>query len=384
MRFFFIGIIFLLYLCVASAQSSITLSSKTEISILTCYPGNVSWQAYGHSAIRVKDETQNLDIVFNYGTFDFSDPNFLVKFVRGKLPYMLSVDPFQVFLEEYQDENRSVLEQTLQLSAVEKQKQFDFLVWNAKKENREYYYDFVYNNCCTKIRDLFSSQLANQKIFKDEPKLTIRQILDGYNNYNEWQDLGIDLLLGSRLDKIPTTAEKMFLPIDLQNAFDRTPNLVEKENTLFEAVITPAYIVRPKPGFVFWLLFIVLLIYAIRKKNGTPYGKTGPFLVLFITGLLGAILCFMWFGTDHLCTKMNYNIVWAMPLNIIACWFVFSRSFPKIISYYLRFYRIILILILIFWTVLPQEFHKSLIPIILLIIHIISTILPLQNEKTIR
>lgn len=364
-----------------NALSIPKISPNAEISILTCYPGYESWQAYGHSAIRVKDGS--FDIVFNYGTFDFTVPNFNAKFIRGKLPYSLSIEDFDTFMEEYKFENRTVLEQTINLSFEEKQKKYDFLIWNAKPENREYYYDFIYNNCCTKIRDLFKSELKPIQ-FKDAPKTTLRQMLDPYNDYNEWQDLGIDILLGARLDKVPDKYVKMFLPIDLQNAFDLTPHLVEKENTLFEAKIMPTPIVKPTPGLFFWLLFMGLLIFSIRRGNGIPFGKIGPFLVLFSTGLIGCILLFMWFGTDHLCTKMNLNLLWALPFNLIFAFFVLNKKIPKIIIHFLRLYRIVLILLLIFWSLIPQQFHVALIPIILMIILIISTILPLQNEKIIR
>lgn len=381
MKSFFLSLFLLSFFTLGKALSIKRISPNAEISLLTCYPGYESWQAYGHSAVRIKDDS--FDIVFNYGTFDFSVPNFNSKFLRGKLPYALSINDFDVFMEEYQLENRTVLEQTINLSFEKKQKIYNFLIWNAQPENREYYYDFVYNNCCTKIRDLFEAQLKPLQ-YKDAPKITLRKMLDPYNDYNEWQDLGIDLLLGARLDKVPDQYEKMFLPIDLQNAFDLTPNLVEKENTLFEAKIMPAPFVKITPGLVFWVLFIGLLIFAIRRGNGIPFGKIGPFIILFATGLVGSILLFMWFGTDHLCTKINLNLLWAMPLNLFFAFFVFKPKLPIIISHFLRFYRILLILVLIFWVLIPQQFHQSLIPILLIIILFISTILPLQNEKVIK
>jgi hypothetical protein len=381
MKSFFLSLSLITFFVIGKAQPNLKLTPRAEISLLTCYPGYESWQAYGHSALRIKDDS--FDIVYNYGTFDFSVPNFNSKFLRGKLPYSLSLCHFNEFMEDYHIENRTVLEQTINLSFEKKQKIFNFLIWNAQPENREYYYDFVYNNCCTKIRDLFKEELKPLQ-YKDAPKPTLRQMLDPYNDYNEWQDLGIDLLLGARLDKIPDPYIKMFLPIDLQNAFDLTPNLIEKENTLFEAKIMPAPIVKITPGLVFWILFICLLIFAIRRGNGIPFGKIGPFIVLFFTGLIGCILLFMWFGTDHLCTKINLNLLWAMPFNLFFAFFVFKPKLPNIISHILRFYRIILILTLIFWTLIPQQFHQSLIPIILIIILFISTILPLQNEKVIK
>ena len=359
------------------AIQTIELSETAEISIVTCASGPISWQAYGHSAIRIQDTSNKIDQFYNYGTFDFHDPDFLVKFVRGKLKYFVSVNSPAEFVYEYQMEQRSVTAQILELTQQEKQDVFNFLVFNSMEENKYYLYDFVYENCCTKLRDIFSDKLQPLAV-EGKPQPTIREMLDYYNKYNEWQDLGIDLLLGMRMDKKPDSTSQYFLPFDLENAFQMTPNLVKRETTLYEAETSTIQKIKPGPGMVFWILFSILLIVSIRRGNGFAFGKTGIFLTLFITGLLGIFLLFMWIGTDHGCTKWNLNVLWLCPLNFFVSLFIWNKNISKWVLDYIFIYRMVVILLLITFAWFPQQFHVATIPLMLSIVLIISSILPIK------
>ena len=149
---------------------------NTEVSLITVGPGSDLYSKFGHSAIRLNDPDQNLDIAYNYGTFDFNTPNFYPKFVRGKLDYILSVDPTKPLLRYYFRTGREVIEQKLLLSPSEVQYLADFLAENYKPENRTYQYDFFYDNCATRIRDVLedtrpSLQLeehsSSKKVYRD-------------------------------------------------------------------------------------------------------------------------------------------------------------------------------------------------------------------------
>ena len=130
------------------------LSEYAAISILTCEPGTDLYASFGHSAIRVQDPMMQLDIIYNYGIFDFYAPNFYTNFIKGKLTYTLGRQYFSDFLFEYEMENRSVKEQVLRLDKNSRDRLFNFLEKNYRPENRDYAYDFFFNNCATKIRDL--------------------------------------------------------------------------------------------------------------------------------------------------------------------------------------------------------------------------------------
>ncbi len=141
-----------------SAKTQTLLSSKAEISLITCgpYQGEL-YSAFGHSAIRILDPEFNIDYAFNYGVFDFDQPNFYLNFARGRNDYLLAVYNFSDFKGPYLRDNRYIHEQILQLTQDQKQKIFDFLIWNAQSENRTYRYDYFYNNCSSKVRDVFAA-----------------------------------------------------------------------------------------------------------------------------------------------------------------------------------------------------------------------------------
>src|SRR5690606_22569898 len=152
---------FLLFMPLLVLGQSVKLSPRAEISIITCGPGEELYSSFGHSAFRVKDPALKLDFAYNYGTFDFNKPNFYIKFAQGKLLYELSVSYFEDFVYNYKIEGRWVKEQVLNLSQDEKNQLFNFLNINAQPENKEYLYDFFFDNCSTKIRDVLEEVLNN-------------------------------------------------------------------------------------------------------------------------------------------------------------------------------------------------------------------------------
>lgn len=235
--------IFLLFVTgMVKAQDSCTL----RVSLLTCSPGEELYSTFGHSALRLTDPVSGDDLVFNYGTFNFDEPGFYTKFIRGKLLYYVSAENFYSFAESYRQQNRSIVEQVLNLSCQEKQALSSFLQNNLRPENRSYKYDFLFDNCTTRLRDI------NEKISADSvyyPKIVqqgtkFRELIHIYldSNSQHWSKLGIDLLLGSRTDAIMSNRQAMFLPdyllMALDNAKKATTKLVSSKNLLFD-VKTP-------------------------------------------------------------------------------------------------------------------------------------------------
>jgi hypothetical protein len=161
---FFLLIIFLPAKTIAQ---EIILSDTAEVSILTMGPGDVLNDSFGHSAFRVKDTNQNIDVVYNYGVYDFNTPNFYLKFAQGKLLYTLGRNNFSPFYNYYAKQNRWIKEQVLNLNSTERQDIFNFLQNNFKPENRNYKYDFFFDNCATKIRDVLVVVLKNKISYQD-------------------------------------------------------------------------------------------------------------------------------------------------------------------------------------------------------------------------
>ena len=382
MRIFFLSLILSFTASFLSAQG-FKLSDKAEIRVLTCGADvDELYSAFGHSAIRVYDPERRIDLVFNYGVFDFDQPNFYLNFAKGFLYYKLAVQDYQNFKYAYIYHNRFIHEQKLNLTAQQKQKVFDFLQWNAKPENQFYRYDYFYDNCATRIRDAFVAALGDELVFDldyVEGGMTIRALTDLYLGPYPWGDLGIDLGLGLPMDVEATSWMYMFLPDYIEQAFgsasiyhegQRVP-LVEENIVTYASVPTDQQIsLLWTPAFLFWSLFAIVLsatMWQWRSNHTVRKLRLLDVALFSIIGLLGWALLLLWLATDHQAAARNMNVLWAFPLNFpIALWLLKNQP-PKWLKYYFGFIAILLALILIFWVVLPQHLHFSLIPLCLLL-----------------
>jgi len=294
-----------------------TLMNNTQISLLTCDPGSEIYSLFGHSAVRVKNEEKNFDVVFNYGTFDFQTPNFTLKFMRGKLPYRLAVASYGSFLKEYHYFKRGVREQVLQINNTQKEDIIRFLENNAKPENAEYKYDFFYDNCSSRIRDVFEKTLHYPPQYSGENKLTFRNLLHRYLEAWPWLRTGIDIIIGSKADKIADASAQMFIPDKLhdnlasaqfngRNLLGDTYDVLIFERTEASFLITPRLI-------NFLLLLVIAFLYYKRKFNWLDV-MFKLWLAFAITAML--LIVFLWFFTDHKATKINYNLLWLSPFYL--------------------------------------------------------------------
>lgn len=347
-------------------------SCKLRISLLTATPGDELYSTFGHSAIRVRDSINNTDIVFNYGTFNFEEPGFYTKFIRGKLMYFLSREYYDSFIYSYQMENRGITEQVLKLSCAEKNRIVDLLYENMMPANRFYKYDFLFDNCTTRLRDLIENASEGRVHFGqvlNSPK-SFRNLIHEYLDYNDkqWSKLGIDILLGARTDAVMTPREVMFLPDYLMKSVDSATldnhPLVAYKKQMYE--ITPLDNTKSNlkhPFFIFTCLFALIAFLSFFKRPSIQKFLTSlDGLFFFLTGLLGILLIFMWVGTDHIMTKNNYNLLWAWPLNIVAAFYVHSGK--KWVNIYFLVYAFFNIILLGCWFFLPQLMNPALIPII--------------------
>jgi Domain of unknown function (DUF4105) len=369
------------FLLPAGAQDSCQL----RISLLTCAPGEELYSTFGHTALRVQDLAAGRDEVYNYGTFDFG-PDFYSKFIRGKLLYYLSVEEFNEFQYQYQMQSRSIQEQVLQLSCTEKQKLLDALNTNAKEENRYYRYDFLFDNCTTRAGEMVEKNTSSVQYKNILPagKLTFRNQIHSYLDagHQHWSKLGIDLLLGAKLDRQVSNKEAMFLPDYLLKGFDAASAygrpLVEKPETILKmpSPLNDKSFITPTVVFSVLLLIVGILCFLSAPWAGALLGIF-DFLLFFLSGLAGILLLFMWFGTDHIVCRNNYNLLWALPTNVLAAFF--TRSRKKWVAWYFRFVFFFNLAILICWWFLPQQMNNALIPLLVLII-LSSWYLSKKNE----
>lgn len=372
----------LVFVCFGSADFAnavqVQLSDRAKISLITIGAGDAPEELFGHSAVRVTDPQQNLDISFNYGTFHF-DAFFLPKFIYGDLEYYLSTAPFHLTVEHYRERRRWMKEQNLNLSHSQKVALYEFLTVNAKPENRYYQYDFLYDNCSTRIRDAFEVVLGENLQFNssDESGRTFRNLIHLYVDHRSFIRLGIDLLLGSTIDKPATESEKMFLPDFLMASFDNATISIEGEKlSLVETTTIPLQIEERDhskavswASYLTWGLFfagIFFTIYGITKQRTIDQWFD---LTLFgIVGLIGILIFFLWFFSLHTETVSNMNLFWAWPTHLLLIP-ALARRYPSgfLLQSYFSLTILSCVVILAGWSFWSQELNSAIIPILLLL-----------------
>jgi len=350
-------------------------SCGLRISLLTCGPGDDLYSLWGHSALRVTDMPSHTDLVYNYGTFDFTDPDFYIKFVKGKLLYFVGTEAFSDFVEEYQADGRSIIEQQLLLNCEERRDLAQALRVNAQEENKYYFYQFLFDNCSTRVRDILLKNLRDSAHIKNilpSPVPTFRSLIHVYLDQGGqyWSKLGIDLALGSLIDREPTNQEAMFLPDYLMKGFDSASihdtAVVGAKRQILPGISRP---VDNNPLFspVHTTVFLLVLGVALSLLNSSWSRRILNVLdvtLFVVTGAIGCFLLFMWVGTAHDLTADNYNLLWALPLNLPAAFFVLKNS--SWVRKYLMGTAVFYLLLVLFWSLIPQGMNPAFLPIAML------------------
>ena len=352
-------------------------SCKLRISLLTCSPGEELYSAWGHTAIRVTDSASGTDMVFNYGTFDDSDPEFYTKFTKGLMVYALSAYPFSEFVKEYQYYGRGVIEQNLRLTCTDKVRLYAALRENSRNENRFYNYYFHTDNCTSRARDMIVKNTGSPISFKTiipTPPPTFRNLIHIYldKNNQPWSKLGIDILLGSNLDKKVNNDQSMFLPDYLMKGFDSAsvnnrplvdgkqvvldiPSAKKNNGTLFTPLV------------IFILLSLLIVILSFSKSN-TAIKILALFDTVFflMLGLLGILILVLWIiRIDDVC-RNNYNLLWALPTHLPVA-FVITKKKIWVRSY-LRVVLLITLLLAAGWLLIPQQLNSAVVPLLVIIV----------------
>jgi hypothetical protein len=353
------------------------LSSEAKISLITVGPGDELYSGFGHSAFWVSDPRLGIDRVYNYGTFEFS-PDFYVKFVKGKLDYVLSVSDLEYLVSNYREEKRTVTEQVLNLSHSQKDALYRFLEINYLPANRYYRYDFFFDNCSSRLRDALSASCKDSLRFNlsHDYHLSFRQLIDQYLQDKKFQDLGMDIGLGAPADRKATPYEYMFLPDYLKSAIGNAKiyrrghwePLVDRTNVIFEG--------RPRtnstsffsPAFFLWIVFAIVAFLTYRNFKKVSGQFFSDAVLLMLIGLLGIVLVFLWFFTDHNVTVKNWNLLWATPLHLPMAILLMKKKYPLLLQYYFMIYVIVCALLIVLWKILPEELNIAVLPLLLILI----------------
>ena len=346
------------------AQTTSEPAPELEISLLTCAPGKDMYSLFGHSALRVIDYKKRKDYVFDFGVFDFNEPNFVLKFLRGDLNYKVAVRSFDRFMVAFKREGRGVIEERWNLSAEDKRKVYAALLENYRPENRYYKYEFMYDNCSTRLRDLMESLDSVQETKDSLTGQTFRQSIHAYLKGMDWLRLGIDILFGQRVDKIMTYREQMFLP-DILSQNLRPYQNIEKGEGVFLAAeqILPNGSASETRFSIFQPIFVftILLLGLIGLGQWQPKGlKISRIIIYILFGVAGLFLVFMWLGTSHGSTKINWDILWANPLYLVLLF-----PFPKSVKRYILLGLIGMnSLLLLAWFLIPEALNIAILPLI--------------------
>ena len=358
--------------------AQINLSVYSEVSIITAAPGSELYEAFGHAAIRIHDPLLQIDVIYNYGMFDFNAPNFYSNFVKGKLLYSLARYNFNYFLESYKKDKRWVKQQVLNLTQEQKQLFFMYLENNALPENAAYLYDPYFNNCATKLRDITTTILGDKIGFMDdnlEQNLSFRQLMNKEIHWNTWGNFGINLALGSKLDQKATLEQYMYLPKYVNSIFNHSilyvrnqpENLIKREDLLLDFEDQKTEISFFNPFLIFSIFSFIGLFITFSDLKKKKISKWLDFTLLFTTGILGVLIIFLWFFTDHSTAPNNFNFLWAFAPNLIIAFLMLKKNQQKWIKYYFIFLIFLVITVPILWIREVQLFPVAVIPFLVLL-----------------
>lgn len=342
------------------AQDS-TQDAKLRFSLITCDAGEDIYTIWGHTAIRVIDSVNHTDIVYNYGSFDFNTPYFIAKFIKGNLKYFISADTYQNFLYEYQYFERDVHEQVLNISTSEKIKWYQDLQTNMVGDNRFYLYNFITDNCTTRIKDgIFKHTTINDSLI-DVPNFREQIVSSAYKAGQAWIGFGIDLLLGAVSDRKPNVFEQAFLPTLLFNRVANNPALVAQTNHI-------RYQIKPaeKASSPIYILIAILIIYIVaanwNARTAVILSKAIDVILLITFGIGGLLVLYMSQFSMHTACHENYNILWLHPIYLIALVTYFVSK--KLTGYLGWIFFSIIIAFMLGNYFIPQQFSIEVILVI--------------------
>jgi hypothetical protein len=362
-----------------SIKAQVQLNDSATVSLLTASPWNGAIYAlFGHTAIRVRDDSTGIDEVYNYGFFDSSQPGFIYNFVRGRTDYILGVTSFADFIYEYRAKGQQVVEQQLNLSPAEKQKLYDALYENALPENRKYRYNYFYDNCATRPRDMVE-QYSNGEIHypPTDAAQSYRDLVHESLVSYPWYSFGIDLLIGSEADRILHVREKMFMPSYLMDSFAKAT--IYKEDSLTVPLVSHSELLLSQDlkrngvreqglftpllmAFALLLLSIMVSVIQFFKMNRGQLPRIYDTILFGVAGAGGVIIFILMYFSSHPATNPNWNLIWLHPAALIAAPFFWVKSAQRGVYFYHFINFVLLTLFFLCWWFIPQQLPLATIP----------------------
>lgn len=314
-------IVLILFLFQFSFPSFGSISDSVRIYLLTYTPGNELYSTFGHSSIRVINETSGTDKVYNYGTFNFETKNFYFKFFKGKLNYSLSKVNTDIVLKTTVLEKRSILQNELMLLPGEKRKLLKALETNYLPENREYRYDFLYDNCATRIYWLIDSITEGKyksNLAYNNPRFNI--LVNEYLNQHPAAKLGFNLIAGKQILKKTEAIESLFLP-DYLKYYLSSLSYNNKDLIGPDQILVHNASQNQNESWLNWIMILLLVIGILIRRVELSTKKTYDLwsvFVLIIPSIFVLFSTLFWLISDHQIYAWNINLLWAVPSLILV------------------------------------------------------------------
>ena len=361
-----------------SLSAQVQLSDSAKVSLMTVSPWTGAIYAlYGHTVLKVEDDSTGVDVCFNYGYFDTSQPNFMYHFIRGETDYVLGATSYDEFLSENRMKGLEVVEQDLNLTLQQKQQLWEDLYINYLPENRQYRYNFLFDNCATRPRDMVEKVINKPIAYPStQPNQTFRNLIHECVHEFAWMEFGIDLVLGSGADRYITDREKMFLPHYLMKAFeeakvynDDTINspllnssikVLEADNEVSER--SEWSILKPFPIAIALLLITLLISFFQLRYNHDKTARIYDTLLFSVAGIAGLVIGFLVFFSEHPITNPNWNLAWLHIIHLFIAVLFWVKSMKKVVYYYHFINFAVLSLFLLSWWFIPQQLPLATIP----------------------
>ncbi|MCQ2607203.1 MAG: DUF4105 domain-containing protein [Bacteroidales bacterium] len=355
-------LVLILFFFVGYQSFSFVPTDNTRLSILVCSPGEDLYAKFGHAALRICDEEQNFDFVFDYGTFSIEDIfQFVGNFFTGKTYYLLDAKDYRYTTLAYSFEGRGIVEYPLNLTFEEKKEVCNFVRINMLPQNREYLYNFFYDNCATRLRDILQTHVGGLSWNASYDEERWRSVILRYVGQTSWASLGIHLALGVPTDTLAAKEELLFLPDAIASVCETAtrndgrklcgPAQVVVESNLESGKDDGAVV----PLVLFFILILILTTLEFYKKR---WFVALDVLLFVVFGILGCVLWFLSFVSIHSFVYPNCNTLWLTPFHLIFALLLFIPSLRKYAEWYLLFASIMAIVYVIISLVVGQFIPK--------------------------
>ena len=361
--------------------AGVGLSDSARVSLLTMLPGEAVYSLWGHNAIRIADPASGIDRAYNYGTFDASQPHFVLRFLSGRLNYLLDTAPYPFEVRRYAAEGRPIVEQTLDLSPETTRALYDLLETNALPQNRDYRYDFLRDNCSTRLLDGIDAALAATgrpavALPPLDTAATFRDLVRPYMAGDPLVDVGTALGLGLPMDREASQREAVFLPLALADALDGATvggrPLVASRDTVFwvDGAGDPRR-AFPWPTVAAWGLLALALAAVVAGPRlpaalGTA-GRVADAVLFAAAGFAGTVLLLLWVATDHYVTEANVELLWLWPTHLAFAGALLRRTLRPAWRRYAIVTAGAAVLAVGVWAAAPEPVHPATLPLALLL-----------------